>query len=573
MARVIPAYFDDTTPPGERSVFNYLASAPADWLVLHSLDLAPRNKGVRTEIDFVVVIPDAGVLCIEVKSHEGITFDGERWHPDSIKKSPFKQALDARYCFYRSISEVFPKFRRIPIAHCCIFPRASFELSNGNVSLRPWELIDRRTFERLAGGAELAAELKRRLLDSIDADSSLQRLDGPLGSAEIEQVISFCTPVQRRRPGLREEIHHREQEAERLLREQQRPVLQLATLNRRLIVSGGAGTGKTLIALELAARFADAGERVALLCFNQLIGTWLEERARSLTKSPRLVVGRAIKVLANMADITIPNTPSQAFWDSELPNAIQERFTDPEWAASAMFDAVIVDEAQDLVARPLLWECVSLLVDGGVTRGRFILLGDFENQVLADRQAMLDRIRAIESEARPAHWRLSDNCRNYRIVGEMAINLGGLDRTTYDRYLKTGGGVQNYAISFYSTEDEHEALVRHALSEASMLGYRASEVTMLSFTSPESSVGNRLRQKGVALKPAWQSGSATTFSSVTAFKGMESKVVILTDVDLSDSAFSRNLLYTGITRATDVVRVICRTNCIEILEGWMEAAE
>lgn len=573
MARMIPAYFDDTTPPGERSVFNYLASAPADWLVLHSLDLAPRNRGIRTEIDFVVVVPDAGVLCIEVKSHEGITFDGERWYPDSIKKSPFKQALDARYCFYRSISEVFPKFRRIPVSHCCIFPRSSFEISNTSVTLRPWELIDRRTFERLEGGSALAAELKKRLLEGIDADSFLQRLDSPLGSAEIEQVISFCTPVQRRRPGLRDEIHHREQEADRLLKEQQRSVLQLATLNRRLVVTGGAGTGKTLIALELAARFADAGQRVALLCFNQLIGNWLEERARSLTRSPSLVAGRAIKVLAGMADITIPSAPSQAFWDRELPNAIQERFTDPDWAASATFDVVILDEAQDLVARPVLWDCVSLLVDGGTSGGRFILLGDFENQVLADKQAMLEKLSAIEADARPAHWRLSDNCRNYRIVGEMAVNLGGLDRTTYDRYLKIGGGVQNYSIAFYSTEDEQEVLVRHALNQASMLGYRASEVTILSFAAPENSVGGRLRQKGVALRPAWQPGSATMYTFVSAFKGMESKVAILTDVDLADSAFSRNLLYTGITRATDVVRVFCRKSCIEILEGWMEAAE
>ena len=40
MARMIPTFFDDSTPPGERDVFGWLANGPADWVVLHQLDLA-----------------------------------------------------------------------------------------------------------------------------------------------------------------------------------------------------------------------------------------------------------------------------------------------------------------------------------------------------------------------------------------------------------------------------------------------------------------------------------------------------------------------------------------------------
>jgi hypothetical protein len=46
----------------------------------------PWNRGLKeTEIDFVVIVPDTGILCIEVKSHECIAFDGEQWHPPEIK--------------------------------------------------------------------------------------------------------------------------------------------------------------------------------------------------------------------------------------------------------------------------------------------------------------------------------------------------------------------------------------------------------------------------------------------------------------------------------------------------------
>src|SRR5438094_5335 len=105
MARLIPAFMDDTTPPGERDVFNMLAGGPSDWVALHSLDVAPWNRGLRTEIDFVLIAPDTGALCIEVKSHDAISFENDRWLPITIKRSPFKQASDGRHALYRGLSD------------------------------------------------------------------------------------------------------------------------------------------------------------------------------------------------------------------------------------------------------------------------------------------------------------------------------------------------------------------------------------------------------------------------------------------------------------------------------------
>ena len=141
MARMIPAFMDDHTPPGERDVFNMIASGPDDWAVLHSLDLAPWNRGLRTELDFVVIIPDTGILCIEVKSHENITFDGNRWLPETISRSPFKQASDGRHTFYRRLTDLAPEMKRVPVVHCCIFPRSPFDFGR-NLSVQPWELMD-----------------------------------------------------------------------------------------------------------------------------------------------------------------------------------------------------------------------------------------------------------------------------------------------------------------------------------------------------------------------------------------------------------------------------------------------
>lgn len=150
MARLIPSFMDDRTSPGERDVFNMLVAGPEDWVALHSLDLAPWNRGLRTEIDFVVIVPETGIVCIEVKSQNAISFSDDRWSPPEIKRSPFKQASDGRHTFYRRLRDIAPQFRNVPTVHCCVFPNASFDLAP-NLSVQSWELMDARIFRAFLG--------------------------------------------------------------------------------------------------------------------------------------------------------------------------------------------------------------------------------------------------------------------------------------------------------------------------------------------------------------------------------------------------------------------------------------
>jgi hypothetical protein len=553
MARLIPSFMDDHTPPGERDVFNFLAAGPDDWLVLHSLDLAPWNRGLRTEIDFVVIVPDTGILCVEVKSHDNIVFDGQQWYPATISRSPFKQAADGRYTFSRRLRELAPQLQNLPVVHC-VFPRSPFDLPP-NLSIQPWELIDMRTFRAFGTGAAFCADLKERMQRSITADAALAPLEFRLSSNQVETIVKCCVPVRRRHPDARQEIKRREEETERILREQQRPVLQLATLNSRLVVSGGAGTGKTLIAMEIARRAAEKGRRVALLCFNQLVGDWMRRRMDQETPAiPNLVVGRAIRVMAEITDVEIPDKPSADFWENELPQRLEERLTDPDFKAAAVFDFLVLDEAQDVLARPRLWQCLAQFLSGGVDRGALALLGDFDHQVLAGREPMHQALAALDAMDRPVRWKLSENCRNYRIVGETAVLLSGAGGRVYSGYLRAGGGVHNYDIFFFEHEQAQLDKVGQWLREFKAMGYKPSEITLLSFRADHLSAATRLKYSGHKLQPAWQSGELTGYASIHAFKGMENKVVILTDVCLSDA---------------DSVRVLCDRGSQETLFGWL----
>ena len=100
MARMIPPGFDPETriPPGEVLIFDRLRSDPetSDWIVLHSLDVPQHRRQVEGEVDFVVVVPRLGVLCLEVKSHRTVSRSNLGvWHLGQdapSNRGPFKQA-------------------------------------------------------------------------------------------------------------------------------------------------------------------------------------------------------------------------------------------------------------------------------------------------------------------------------------------------------------------------------------------------------------------------------------------------------------------------------------------------
>jgi hypothetical protein len=569
MARMIPSFMDDRTPPGERDVFNLLAAGPDDWVALHALDLAPWNKGLRTEVDFIVIAPDAGILCVEVKSHEKIGFDGQRWFPDSIKRSPFKQAADGRFALHRSLTEIAPHLKGIPVVHACIFPRSPFEL-RPNLSIQPWEVLDLRVMRTFSNGDAFCRALKSMIEQSIAADGRLCGLKHPMSHDQIDSIVKSCVPVQKRHPNAREEIKRREEEIGKVLREQQKPVLLLSSCNERIVVTGGAGTGKTLIAMEVARRAAEKGQRVALLCFNQLVGDWMErEILKAGPTLPNLIVGRALKVMAAMTGTEIPADPSTEFWDVVLPQRLEDRLTDPFFRFDAVFDFMVIDEAQDLLARSRVWNCLMEFLDGGMEKGSFALFGDFQNQVLTERAVMKDNLKILYESARPTQWHLVENCRNYRIIGDTAVLLAGLSEKVYSAYLRSGGGAHNYDICYFDTDVAQIEQICRWIGEFKAQGYRPSEITLLSFRTERASAAARLQAAGHKILPVRHAVSSMSYASIHSFKGMENKVIILTDVVIGKQDFHRDLFYTGMTRSTECVRIVCEKNSQQNILGLL----
>lgn len=568
--RIIPAYIEENSPPGEVLVFSSLQNTNRNWVAIHSLDLSPYNNNRRTEVDFVIFIPEHGILCVEVKSQKDIYFDGERWQPDSIKYSPFKQAMNARFAFHRRLKDGFHgRFNHIPVLHCCIFPRSNFDVKL-NASIKPFEVMDRRAFESYHTADDFSRTVALMLTRAIDNDPQVRRLQKSLTKEEIEELIDFCYPIRKRKPEKSVEIQRRQSEMEKKLRIQQKPVLNLVTNNDRVLVDGGAGTGKSMIGMEVARRKADEGLRVACLCYNQLIGKWIEREIDSLNQ-PNLIAGTVYSVLFKLTGLTVPDNASSDWWDNEAPTLIEGKLTDPDLASITTFDYMVIDEAQDILARPALWSCLKLFIGGGLEQGRFLILGDFINQTLTYNIDVIEQ-NLFDLKSSTTRWLLDENCRNYRPIGEVALTLSGSDRNTWSGYMRVGGALDDWDLRPYKNNAEQVEKVMECIQWARNSGFKDSEITLLTFRAIEKSVIENLVRNGLTMEKASELNSSyIRYSSINSYKGMENKVIIITDVVLSpqNCEMERKVFYTGMTRATEKLFLVCNESATGLLAKWV----
>ena len=77
MATLIPNILKESSQSrGETLIFNYFKKdqgVSKDWIILHSLYIAQHRKKKRGEADFILLIPNKGILCVEVKAYSQIS--------------------------------------------------------------------------------------------------------------------------------------------------------------------------------------------------------------------------------------------------------------------------------------------------------------------------------------------------------------------------------------------------------------------------------------------------------------------------------------------------------------------
>ena len=533
----------DTESDAERLLYAlFRDKLGQDYTVFHSVawqSLDSQRKPRDGEADFVIAHPQNGILVLEVK---GGTIEHDpktgRWMQTSrsgyskqLQQSPFAQAKRSRY-FLKDwlVDNLGLKVRQANIGHAVAFPDVMITDPLMGPDAPREIIMDQTDLANVSGCVG-------RTLAHYRGQEAKQ--GSAPGAAMVEALIELLGCTKRFRPVLWGDIVQERNKIDELT-EEQFTVLNVLNHQRRAAICGCAGSGKTMLALEKATRLAKAGFRVLLTCFNRNLAAYLRSK---VTKIPSLDVYPFLSLceeLVREAGCAPPKpleTDKQGtcdYYDYLLPEALLNAVD----TLDVRYDAIIVDEGQDF--RDNYWIPLQTLLhdpDEGIL---YIFYDD--NQRLY--------VRQNEFPIKTPPYLLSVNCRNTQHIHRLVCQFYQGEQQPIAR----GPTGQPPEVIRYDGFDELLRCVREKLNDLVFEDHvPTDEIVVLSTHSAKTS---RLCKSGLPSGLSWtdswpaQAGQIV-FLSIHSFKGLESPVILLVEVDDSLEKYHTldQLIYVGCSRA------------------------
>ncbi|WP_169542193.1 nuclease-related domain-containing DEAD/DEAH box helicase [Solirubrobacter soli] len=553
----------DTASPGERELFKRFRDDPATggWTVLHSFNLPRHISQVRGEADFVVLAPELGMLCLEVKAHRRVSRDADgRWrlgNDQPTTRSPFKQAEDNMH----SLLGVLRERRRAEADAIIAWSAVAFthvDFREPAVEWNDWEVIDSRDLRRTS-----IAELVTAILTHARGCLPHKAIRGVPSQRQCDVIAAVLRP---RFEVAQAAARRRDEVAAELLAytAEQYAALDGLSRNPRVVFEGPAGTGKTLLALEAARRASAEGERVLLVCFNRLLGAWIASQAKDL---PGVTTSTLHQCMLRVSGAAPPQAASDEWFRDELPDLAVAALLDQEGGGA--YDRILVDEAQDIL-RDAYLDFLDLQLAGGLSSGRWTFFGDFERQALFDAADVgLDEFLASRGPA-PVYT-LRANCRNTPRIARWVTMLSRLE-PAYAAVRRPDGG-RAPRIRYFTAAGDQAREVQAVLAELYAGGAEGRDVVLLS--PARDSIAKRLpspwkeRLRPYAQDPA---RNLIRYATVQAFKGLEAPIVLVTDIAEVHGDRARSLFYTATTRPTEQLYVfadaVLRDEILDLMDRF-----
>jgi hypothetical protein len=598
MPRFIPpVVHSGTKSEGEKQVFERLANDPAttDWTVLHSYDLPDHVRQLEGEIDFVILIPGRGVLCLSVKDCASASRINGMWYLGALKpdaQGPFKKAHDDKHSLIKKLEPQFERWKeKAPVTHAVVFTRLTSQKVNWMAERREWEDFEQVYSDQLGPSSQSISKALLRCMEGFRAKFQREThlpaqlsIPSPSLCHKIGEFLRpdfeiFSSP--KKRAGLVQS------ELKRYMAEQY-ACLDRASEEMRVFYRGRAGTGKTLLAIEAARRESFyPNRRTLVICYNRLIAKHLESELQPL--HPKVVVRTMDAHLLKLGNFAqARNEPS--FW-AELPRkALERQLTQP---VEEPFGTLILDEAQDILKvlsdaeTSDVIDVLDLSLKGGLSHGRWLMFADDFQSIYKrdsthspfDVTSYCLRKGTYAAKADP----LRINCRNLPLVSEYAQVMSNM-KPGYSRVRRPDDQVLPKLIYYRSAEEQVsllEGLIDQCLnpSKAPQTGftgrcqYNPSEIVVLSTRTRGSCAEEISAQTLLDRMTRLDSGELNRIrhGTIHSFKGLEAPVVILTDIEQlaaeGEEDFNRSaLLYVGISRSTERMAILAHSRVRDELE-------
>lgn len=547
--RQLPTYIrQDPLRSAECRIFDQLREQlPDAYTVFYSrpwLGLTPDGREIDGESDFVIAHEEAGLLTLEVKGGR-VSRDAEtetwtsrdRFGAVHIIKDPVRQARDSKYEILRKLKGHDAwKPRFIRARYGVILP----DVSNPGRDLGADMPL--RIFAFVEDVPHLGGWVERRM-HGEEAGEVVQSL-GRDGLAALELLLARSFQL---RVPLSSSLAV-EDRSILLLTEQQFHLLEYLQRMRCCAIEGGAGSGKTLLAAELAGRLAAGGCRTLLTCYNRPLAEGL--RARLPSTSGLIVQGfhQLCFRMGRLAGLELPDldVAGGAFDDESVDLLLRalDRLPDER------FDAIVVDEGQDFHPG---WLSALELCLRDEESGKLYVFFDNNQNVYAAPSAL--------ARLQTPPFPLTRNLRNTTQIFDLA-------RSYYAGQSYVGAGPEGHEIDWIAvdggglTDELMRTLGRLTRTE----GIAAENIAILAGDRSTLDVlRGRLGARYRLTDAEQPREGVVTLDTVRRFKGLESQVVILIATErLLDDL---ELMYVALTRARLYLVVLAPETVLRILKS------
>lgn len=493
----------------------------------------PEGAEQDGEADFVIVNPGLGMLIIEVKggrvscrAGDGQWVSVDRYNIAYEIKNPIDQAKRSKYRFKDLLKNSRDwRERRFPAFHAAILPD----------SVRPQSALGPDApLDLFAFGDDLPnlSTWVTARMQSSDMGSL-----GPDGAEALHRILASKFELRSHLArAISDDIRH----IERLTAEQSWIIDSLED-NPQMTVSGPAGTGKTVLALEKAMRSAASGRRVLFTCYNTALAAHLRNRCGKINNLTVSSFHSLCGTFAEAADLTLPVGSGKALYDRILPEALVAAV---EAKPELRFHTIVIDEGQDFQDD---WMVALRMCLRDPDADEFYVFYD-------DNQRIFSADRSFLTSIPKSTYRLNRNLRNTKSIHRVLTPW-------YDQRKITAVGPEGTPVEWIETKDRQQAYAQAGSIVSNLIKTKQllpSEIAVLTGGRLEDCAMFKAGGIGATrYRGADETGpgECITGDTVRRFKGLEAKCVILIDTDVLHEA---ELVYVGLSRAVALLYVIGR---------------
>lgn len=535
-----PIFTNDT----ERKVWRKVVQAvDSDDVILANVRLTDETKD--HEVDLLVLMPDVGIVVVEVKSGSISVDDGRWWQSGGSSRHeiyPVDQARDSKYAV-RHYIENDPRWRdssrtRVRWAHCVVTPYTDIADDFSTPDCPRWAIHGRTDMDTLTP----------RIRDCALRQEGGQRVPD---IDDIELIAEILKGRYLPTPNVAAEAHEREAVSDRLTQEQAL-LLKVTRLLRRVEVRGGAGSGKTVLALTQVKDLARGAndrptERVALLCYSIGLATYLKRQVEQMPRKHRPAFVATFHELGMQWGAEDGTRDDSNFWEERLPVQMAELAATLD--DRHKFDSIVVDEAQDFAET--WWSPLLGALRDEDTGGLFVYSDE--------NQRIFDRFGRPPVELVPLV--LDHNLRNTKQIAEVFDPLAPMRMR-----LKGGDGPE---VSFIATDPENALGTADDQVEALLdEGWDPAHIALLTTGRRHPQQAELQQDRGQL--GYWQSfwdAEDVFYGHVLGCKGLERRAVVLCVNESESRERAKERMYVGLSRATDRLVVVGDPDVVRAMAG------